>query len=154
MKTQINKSSVRSVGFSASHVHLIAITSVLALLLATPSLSRAATNRPPNAVVSLSSVSGSAPFATTFDATKSKDSDGTIVSYNWNFGDGTTSKNLVETHTYTQPGTVKASLKITDNKDANRRTSVTITVQTPPPPIPAGVYSVVGRAPRQFLTAY
>lgn len=44
-------------------------------------------NQPPTAVASGSPTSGVAPLAVKFDATRSSDSDGRIVSYAWQFGD-------------------------------------------------------------------
>src|SRR5207237_3020741 len=39
------------------------------------------------------------------DASASKDSDGTIASYAWDFGDGTTGSGKTATHTYAAAGT-------------------------------------------------
>jgi hypothetical protein len=52
---------------------------------------------------------GKAPFLVTFDASRSKDSDGTIASYTFTFGDGSsvTTSNPVATHTYVSPGSTR-----------------------------------------------
>ena len=44
---------------------------------------------PPVAVLSATPVSGNIPLDVVFDGSASYDSDGTIASYAWNFGDGT-----------------------------------------------------------------
>ncbi len=46
-------------------------------------------NLPPVAVASASPASGPAPLEVSFDGSGSSDPDGTIASYNWDFGDGT-----------------------------------------------------------------
>jgi peptide/nickel transport system substrate-binding protein len=53
-----------------------------------------------------------------FDATGSSDEDGSIVSYLWDFGDGTQSTNKLESHKYLNPGEYIISLSVTDDKGA------------------------------------
>ena len=53
-----------------------------------------------------------------FDASASVDEDGTIVSYLWDFGDGTTSTNKMAIHQYQNPGDYIVSLSVTDDKGA------------------------------------
>ncbi len=68
--------------------------------------------------------------ATKFDASKSSDSDGTVVSYHWNFGDGhslTTTKAIVS-HTYRKAGKHKVTLTVTD--DSGCSTALVFTGQT------------------------
>jgi len=57
----------------------------------------------------------------TFNATKSYDPNGNIVSYEWNFGDGNTTieTDPIITHAYIQNGTYKISLKVTDSEGLN-----------------------------------
>jgi chitodextrinase len=53
----------------------------------------------------------------TFNATGSYDDDGTIVSYEWDFGDGNTDTGVVVTHTYAAEGSYKITLTVTDDDD-------------------------------------
>ena len=70
-----------------------------------------------------------------FDASASKDEDGTIVSYAWNFGDGTTGSGVTTSRTYAAAETYNVTLTVTDNDGAtdSQTRSVTVSV-TPPPP--------------------
>lgn len=53
----------------------------------------------------------------TFDASDSNDPDGTIVNYEWDFGDGNTAIGIIVTHSYTQKGSYSVSLTVTDNDE-------------------------------------
>ena len=60
------------------------------------------------------------PVAVTFDMSGSNDPDGTIASFDLDFGDGSTHAtgsdvSVVQTHTYTVAGTYTVKLTITDN---------------------------------------
>jgi PKD repeat protein len=50
---------------------------------------------------------------------KSKDDDGTIVSRQWDFGDGSSSTEQSPTHTYDSPGHYQAVLTVTDDDGAS-----------------------------------
>ncbi|CAH9065876.1 hypothetical protein PSECIP111854_03771 [Pseudoalteromonas sp. CIP111854] len=50
-----------------------------------------------------------------FTSTGSNDPDGKIISYLWDFGDGTQSTEPQATHSYSNPGTYNVSLSVTDN---------------------------------------
>lgn len=54
--------------------------------------------------------------AVKFNGEKSRDEDGTIKEYLWDFGDGTTSKEVKGTHNYEKEGVYKVTLKVTDDK--------------------------------------
>ena len=54
----------------------------------------------------------------TFDASHSNDSDGEVVQYKWDFGDGQTSESVTATHNYETKSTYNISLTIIDNKGA------------------------------------
>ena len=86
------------------------------------------TNKPPTAVATATATSGIAPLAVTFDGSASTDTDGTISSYVWNFGDGSSATGKTVTHTFLNEATLIATLQVTDNKGAKNTTNITITV--------------------------
>jgi hypothetical protein len=85
-------------------------------------------NQPPTASASATPTSGPAPLEVNFTGSGT-DSDGTIVSYNWDFGDGNTSLMQNPLHAYNSPGSYVATLTVTDNDDATGTASVNITVK-------------------------
>ncbi|WP_283401380.1 PKD domain-containing protein [Halobellus salinus] len=64
-----------------------------------------------------------------FDGSASSDNEG-IDSYEWDFGDGTTSSGAQTTHTYTDNGTYTVELTVTDDAGNDGTDSVTVTVQS------------------------
>lgn len=60
----------------------------------------------------------------------STDSDGTIASRSWNFGDGGTSTTTNPSHTYTAAGTYTVSLTVTDNDGATNTKTASVTVSS------------------------
>jgi len=62
----------------------------------------------------------------------SYDPDGTIVSWDWNFGDGNTSTAQNPGHTYAAPGTYTVTLTVTDNDGATDSISKDVTVTSGP----------------------
>jgi len=62
-----------------------------------------------------------------FDASASSDNVG-IVSYQWDFGDGTTGTGKTTTHTYANPGTYTVTLTVKDAANNSATHSITITV--------------------------
>jgi PKD repeat protein len=72
-----------------------------------------------------------------FDATASTDSDGTVTSYAWDFGDGTTdTSGPTVTHDYGAGGPVDVTLTVTDN-DGGQGTATRATAPVAPRPIAA-----------------
>jgi PKD repeat protein len=108
-------------------------------------------NQPPTAVATADVTSGDAPLAVNFTGSGSSDSDGTIASYAWAFGDGATSSAANPSHSYTAAGTYLATLTVTDNGGATDSASVTITVTDPtvnqPPTAVATADVTNGEAP-------
>lgn len=75
--------------------------------------------------------SGGAPLTTLFYGTNSYDPDGIIVSYLWDFGDGTTSTLASPSHNYINAGNYTAKLTVTDNSGASASASLPIVVSVP-----------------------
>jgi PKD repeat protein len=61
----------------------------------------------------------------------SSDTDGSIVSRSWTFGDGGTSTSTNPSHTYAAAGTYTVGLTVTDNGGAANTTSQSVTVTSP-----------------------
>ncbi|MEM0372499.1 MAG: PKD domain-containing protein [archaeon] len=81
------------------------------------------TNRPPASVFTVS-VSG----ATASFTDESYDSDGTITTWYWTFGDGATSTVRNPTHVYTAIGSYNVTLTVTDNGGLTHSSNRTITI--------------------------
>lgn len=86
-------------------------------------------NSPPNANFSFAASGLTVTFTD-----NSTDTDGTIASRSWNFGDGTTSTAANPSKTYSAAGTYNVTLTVTDNQGAPNSTSQSVTVGTTPPP--------------------
>lgn len=67
------------------------------------------------------------------DGSGSTDSDGTIVSHAWNFGDGGTATGATASHTYGTPGNYAVTLTVTDDRGGTHVSTKTVTVNAPPP---------------------
>jgi LysM repeat protein len=71
----------------------------------------------------------------TFDATGSVDSDGTIVEFEWDFGDQSApGYGPMVTHGYTNPGNYVAILTVTDNCNASGQDTAEVLISGPTPP--------------------
>jgi PKD repeat protein len=106
----------------------------LASLPVTVSITAAVPNQRPVAMAKNSApLSGNAPLTVNFSSVGSSDPDGTIASYSWNFGDGTTSTTANPSHLYRTGGSYTATLTVTDNRGlASLPVSVIITAKTVP----------------------
>jgi PKD repeat protein len=99
---------------------------------ATVTVSVLAPNILPVAIASATPNSGYAPLVVTLSGATSYDTDGSIASYVWNFGDGTTGSGATVQHTYTGVGSYTATLTVTDNRGGTATTTVGIQTQQDP----------------------
>ena len=84
----------------------------------------------PVARFSAEPTSGPAPLVVVFDASESHTPNGSIVSFEWTFGDGTGTGtgNATPTHVYASSGTYTVRLTVTDARGGTDETSSTIRV--------------------------
>ncbi len=93
----------------------------------------------PHAAIVASSIDGPAPLAVDFMG-EATSPDGTIVSYDWDFGDGATSTEQDPTHSFADPGSYSVVLIATDSQGDTATAMVTINVT-----IPSAPGSILGR---------
>ena len=89
-------------------------------------------NQSPIASFTATSTSGVAPLEVSFNASSSSDSDGSIVSYAWDFKDGETGNRETISHTFSSIGSYNVKLTVTDNEGATDSTTKNITVTETP----------------------
>lgn len=82
------------------------------------------TNTPPVAAMS----SHCSDLSCSFDGSASTDSDGSIVTYHWDFGDGNTATGTSANHSYQQAGDYNVTLTVTDDNDATNSTNNVLSV--------------------------
>jgi N-acetylmuramoyl-L-alanine amidase/PKD repeat protein len=74
---------------------------------------------------------GKAGTAIVFDGSKSKDSDGTIKDFLWEYGDGSTGTGAKPSHTYNTAGTYTVKLTVVDDKNVSS-TTVNVSAEIAP----------------------
>ncbi|MCX8190309.1 MAG: PKD domain-containing protein [Candidatus Diapherotrites archaeon] len=82
----------------------------------------------PIAIFSADKYFGVPPLTVSFDASQSFDPDGTIKSYAWDFGDGTTATGKIAAHIFTNKGIYLVKLRVTDQNDISGESSIVIQV--------------------------
>lgn len=104
--------------------------SLALLVLATLALNGCTIAQAPFAIFSATPTVGEAPLRVAFNGSASRDPDGSITQYEWDFnGDGTVdATGATPTHTYGTPGTFVATLTVTDDRGLKSRSSLSINV--------------------------
>ncbi len=91
----------------------------------------AAHNQDPRAVVVVEPAGGRAPLRAIFNGGESSDPDGRIVSYAWDFGDGSHGDGIETAHVYRKPGSYRAKLTVRDEKGGSAEAVRTVKVVDP-----------------------
>ena len=95
---------------------------------ATGSTTRSVTVSAANQAPTASFTAAPTNLSVAFDASASSDPDGTISSYAWTFGDGSTGTGVNPSHTYASAGSYPVGLTVTDNLGATGSTSQSVAV--------------------------
>jgi PKD repeat protein len=104
-------------------------------------------NIPPQLTASASPAVGIAPEPVTFTSF-AFDYDGTIVSHEWDFGDGSTGSGASVVHTYVTPGTYTATVTVTDNEGGSVSIAFSLLIKPNiPPTVDLTASSVEGYRP-------
>jgi len=110
-------------------------------------------NRWPVAMAFGTPGTGDVPLSVAFTAVGSNDPDGSVASYSWDFGDGTSGTGSSPVHVFNSAGEYLAELTVTDNDGASTSNTVRINV-TPvnqPPVAVAAADKTSGRAPLSVI---
>ena len=102
--------------------------------------SKSVTVTPPNQAPTASFTRSCSGLTCTFTSTSS-DPDGSIASYAWAFGDGTTSTLQNPSHAYGAGGTYTVTLRVTDNQGAQSTTASQSVTVTPPNQAPTASFT-------------
>jgi subtilisin family serine protease/chitodextrinase len=90
--------------------------------------------------------SGTAGLLLQFNGSGSRDQDGTINLYQWNFGDGATATGAAPSYTYSAAGTYTVTLTVTDNNGATNIARTTATIALALPSAPTGLTASSNRS--------
>ena len=138
-------------GATPSHTYTATGTYTVALTVtdnggATTTVSHPVSVTAPNVVPTAAFGTTVSGVQVTVDGSGSTDTDGTIVSYAWDFGDGTTGTGVTPpTHTYGADGTYTISLTVTDNSGATGAVTHGVSVSAVnDPPVAAFISTVNG----------
>jgi len=88
-------------------------------------------NQPPVAVAVASPKGGDVPLSVTFSSAGSQDIDGSVASYAWDFGDGSTSNLANPTHLFTAGVPRIVRLTVTDNSGAATTQAILVWARNP-----------------------
>jgi PKD repeat protein len=89
-------------------------------------------NQPPLAIFAVDDRAYVTGEIVTFDAGNSSDPDLDDLTFEWDFGDGTTSTDQSPTHIYKSKGEYRVTLTVTDSKGQSQQSSESVIVGEPP----------------------
>ena len=82
----------------------------------------------PMADISISTVPGESPLTVSFDGSSSTTPNPPMVSYDWNFGDGSIGTGSTTTHVYAQGGMYTATLRVTDSSGLSASFTIPVSI--------------------------
>ncbi len=90
---------------------------------------------PPSAAFAVSTANPAAGGSVSFDGTGSSETNGSIVSYSWDFGDASSPGNgATLSHTYATPGSYTVTLTVTDQDGYTAQAAHSVVVDSAPTP--------------------
>jgi PKD repeat protein len=105
-------------------------------------------NNPPVASINATPTIGLPPLAVSFSSAGSSDPEGTALTYDWTFGDGTANSTVPNpNHTYSTAGSYFARLTVSDGTNTTTSSEINIRVGNQPPVIVASATPRSGPAP-------
>lgn len=87
------------------------------------------TNQLPKSSFTATPGSGASPLTVAFNGSGSSDADGSIKSYQWSFGDGTTATGVSTEQTFTDTANYTVTLQVTDDKGGSAVSSQIVSVR-------------------------
>ena len=128
-----------STGVAASHTYAAGGTYTVTLTVTdddgdtgTATQDVTVTAPPPNEVPIAAFTAAPSGLTVSVDGSASSDADGTVASYAWDFGDGSTGSGVTASHGYAAEGTFTVALTVTDDAGGTATTSQQVTVTAPP----------------------
>jgi PKD repeat protein len=112
-----------------------------------PGTGSAPANQPPVIVASATPRSGIPPLVVNFSSNGSTDPEATSLTYNWNFGDISSSTSANPSHTYNTAGSYIARLTISDGTNSVTSADIEIRVGNQPPVVAATASPTFGAPP-------
>jgi PKD repeat protein len=111
---------------------------------ASDSAVKTVSNRPPIAYFTENATMVKKDEVIHFDASESHDLDGDIVSYFWDFGDGTNATGIAVDHAYAEDKNYTVTLTVTDDDGASSSISATKIVKTEEAGWPLALLAAIG----------
>ncbi|MEO8295733.1 MAG: PKD domain-containing protein [Gemmatimonadota bacterium] len=125
---QTTRTQTRNVqASSSSNSGAVRFDSQIGTIEATFTTGTAASNQPPVAQVN-GPYAGTPGVPVTFSSASSSDPDGSIDTFEWNFGDGSSGTGVSPAHSYANPGSYTVTLTVTDNLGATGQNQTTVTI--------------------------